>query len=149
MLTTLLAIVISQSTVTTERLPNALERAVLHSVRLVESGGHPDPRNAIGDNGRAIGPYQIHREYWHDAIQYRPSIGGSYEDCKDARYAEQIILAYWDRYATKAIQAHARFHTMNNMAIAEILARVHNGGPAGNTNPQTIRYWLRVKQHLR
>ena len=149
MLTTLIAIVISQATPTTDRLPNALERAVLHSLRQVESGGHPDPKNAVGDNGRAIGPYQIHRQYWQDAVQFRPSLGGTYESCRETAYAEQVILAYWDRYATPAIKTYAKFHTLDRLATAEILARIHNGVPSGNSNPKTFAYWLRVKQHLR
>lgn len=149
MLISIIAIVLSQSAPDASRLPNALERSVLHSLRQVESGGHPDPANAIGDNGRAIGPYQIHREYWADALAYRPELGGTYQDCRSKAYAEQVILAYWDRYATKAVRAYSRFHTLTPIAHAEILARIHNGGPAAMNNPKTFPYWLRVRRFLR
>lgn len=116
--------------------PDALERAVLDSVRQVESGGHPDPERAVGDCGRAIGPYQIHREYWADAVVYDPNLGGRYEDCRNAAYAERVILAYWHRYAPPA-------------PTAEQLARIHNGGPKGWKLKATIKYWLRVQANLR
>ncbi len=116
--------------------PDALERAVLDSVRQVESGGHPNPERATGDSGRAIGPYQIWRAYWADALEYDPSIGGTYQDCRNAAYAERVILAYWHRYAPPA-------------PTAEQLARIHNGGPKGWKSKATIKYWLRVQANLR
>lgn len=116
--------------------PNALERSVLDSVRQVESGGHPNPELAVGDSGKAIGPYQIWHAYWADAVQYDPSIGGTYADCRNAAYAERVILAYWHRYAPSS-------------PSAEQLARIHNGGPKGWKSKATVKYWLRVKANMR
>jgi hypothetical protein len=110
-------------------------RPILDAIREKETGGEADPANAIGDGGRAIGPYQIHRVYWQDAIEHEPSIGGQYEDCRDAAYAERVILAYWDRYAPD--WRH------------ETLARVHNGGPKGHRKSATVGYWLDVRANLR
>lgn len=116
--------------------PNALERSVLDSVRQVESGGHPNPERAVGDSGKAIGPYQIWHAYWADALEYDPSIGGTYADCRNAAYAERVILAYWHRYAPPS-------------PSAEQLARIHNGGPKGWKSKATIKYWLRVQANMR
>ena len=33
---------------------------LFHAIRMVETGGESDPENAVGDGGKAIGPYQIH-----------------------------------------------------------------------------------------
>lgn len=104
------------------------------AIRMVETGGHPDPANAIGDGGLSLGPYQITEAYWKDAIQHRPEIGGRYEDVKKASYAERIMMAYWDRYSPD-----------DN---AETLARIHNGGPRGHRRSSTDAYWLRVRQAM-
>jgi hypothetical protein len=42
--------------------PNDIER-LLDAIAHIES--HYDP-NAVGDGGRALGAYQIHRVYWED-----------------------------------------------------------------------------------
>ena len=107
---------------------------ILDAIRKVETGGHKDPRNAVGDGGRAIGPYQIHRSYWQDAVEFDPSIGGTYQDCKDEEYARRIIIAYWTRYSP----------SWN----PETLARVHNGGPRGSSKKATVKYWQKVQQNL-
>ena len=31
-----------------------------------------------GDGGRAIGPYQIHRVYWQDAVGFRPELAPAF-----------------------------------------------------------------------
>ena len=110
-------------------------RPILDAIRHVETGSEPDPENAVGDGGRALGPYQIHRVYWQDAVEHDPSLGGSYEDVRDAVYAERVILAYWDRYAPDW--------------RAETLARVHNGGPKGHRKQATVEYWGKVSRRMR
>ncbi|MGA0867058.1 MAG: hypothetical protein ACO3QV_07060 [Candidatus Nanopelagicaceae bacterium] len=107
---------------------------LLNAIRTVETGGHPDPANAVGDKGKAIGPYQIHRAYWQDAVEYDPSIGGTYADCKDHRYARRIVIAYLSRYCKKWDY--------------ETPARIHNGGPKGHTKTATVKYWNKVKNNL-
>jgi len=50
-----------------------------------------------GDNGRAIGPLQIHYKYWRDAMQADPSIGGRYADCTQWSYSVKVVKAYLSR----------------------------------------------------
>ncbi|HEX5050167.1 MAG TPA: hypothetical protein VFZ65_00215 [Planctomycetota bacterium] len=109
---------------------------VLDAIRFVESSH----RDAVpdGDDGRAIGPFQIHREYWQDALKAEPSLGGSYQDCRRRDYAERIVAAYMRRWVPDAWAA----------GDAEVLARVHNGGPKGAQNPATLGYWARVRERL-
>jgi hypothetical protein len=90
----------------------------------------------VGDGGRAIGPYQIWREYWKDAVQHDKTIGGRYEDCMDKAYSERIIRAYWSRYAPKD-------------ATIEQLARIHNGGPNGHLRRVTLKYWKKIVKAMR
>jgi hypothetical protein len=92
-------------------------------------------RVLVGDEGKAIGPYQIWRAYWQDAVEFDKTIGGKYEDCMNKAYAEKIVRAYWKRYAPKG-------------ATTEQLARIHNGGPRGHLNANTIKYWNKIKKEL-
>lgn len=90
----------------------------------------------VGDEGKAIGPYQIWKAYWQDAVEFDKSIGGEYQDCMKKAYAEKIVRAYWKRYAPKG-------------ATIEQLARIHNGGGSrGHLNPNTIKYWNKIRKEL-
>lgn len=118
-------------------------RKLLDAIRLVESGGRPnDGADASGDHGKALGPYQIWKSYWSDAVEKDKSIGGVYEDVKKKEYAEKVIVAYWKRYCAAALNDPSK------SANQEILARVHNGGPKGATKPSTLNYWTKVKAVL-
>lgn len=112
-------------------------REILDAIRFVESSNRdvvPD-----GDGGKAIGPYQIHEVYWRDAIAWDPTLGGDYQDCRRRDYAERVIEAYMRRHARAAWEA----------GDAEVVARIHNGGPRGAQNPATEPYWQRVRARLR
>lgn len=113
-------------------------RPILDAIRAVETGGQRDPANAIGDGGAALGPYQIHKVYWLDAVDRDPSLvanGQTYQSVRDAAYAERVILAYWSRYAPSW--------------DAQTLARIHNGGPKGHVRKATLGYWAKVRAKLR
>ena len=111
----------------------ALDR-VLEAIRSVETGNRPDSgRGSIGDGGSAIGPFQIHYEYWKDS-----AVPGRYEDCRDCDYARRVVIAYWHRYCPDAVIMHD----------AEVLARTHNGGPTGAKRDSTLPFWKKVKLEL-
>ena len=109
---------------------------ILDAIRFVESGDRDDVPD--GDDGKAIGPYQIHRVYWTDAHGFDPSLGGDYQDCRRRAYAERVVDAYMRRYAPEAWRAGA----------GERIARVHNGGPNGHRKKATEGYWQRVRARL-
>ena len=113
-------------------------RRLLDAIRIVESGGND---NAVGDGGNAIGPYQIWRNYWKDAVDHDPSIGGKYEDCFDQKYAEKIVNAYMDLYAIPRRLGHD--------PTFEDIARIHNGGPNGHRKKATVSYWEKVQKELK
>jgi len=111
------------------------------AIRIVETGGEPNEgRDAVGDNGQSIGPYQIQRAYWKDALEFNPSVGGKYEDVRNKDYAERIMLLYWKRYATE--------RRLGRSPTFEDLARIHNGGPNGHRRGATIPYWEKVQKQL-
>lgn len=111
----------------------SLER-LFDAIRQVETGDHPDPVNALGDNGRSLGPYQITRAYWRDS-----GVPGTYRSVRSKAYAERVMIAYWMRYCPRAL-ATGDWQT---------LARVHNGGPSGRFQVKTFAYWQRVRAQLR
>lgn len=108
---------------------------LLDAMVQVESGGRLD---LVGDNGKAIGPLQIHRICWVDAARYDKtllSFGGKYEDCKRLEYAKKVVVAYWNCYAS-------------NNASCEELACIHNGGPKGFGKKATQAYWAKVNKEM-
>jgi hypothetical protein len=111
-----------------------VSRRFFDAIRTVETGSQPaGGKNAVGDLGRSIGPYQIQRAYWRDS-----GITGRYESVHERRYAERVMIAYWQKYCPEAL---AR-------GDVQTLARVHNGGPGGERNPATWKYWQKVKHIL-
>src|SRR3990167_5878260 len=118
----------------TPNTPNDYDYHNLHqALWQVESAKQLHP--ADGDNGRAIGPFQIWWVYWQDAYDYDKSLGGTYEDCRDYYYALKVMHAYWSRWVPDALRNHDY----------EVLSRVHNGGPRGHHKEATMGYWYRVK----
>jgi hypothetical protein len=107
---------------------------ILAALRATESGGHGNGgRDATGDGGRAIGPYQIHRAYFADS-----GVRGRYQDCRDPHFARRVVIAYWRRWCPEALERRD----------AEVLARVHNGGPRGARKSSTLAYWRKVESQL-
>ena len=110
---------------------------LMDAICIVESGCD---NTKTGDDGKAIGPYQIWEPYWFDATEHDPSIGGSYLDCYNKDYSKKVVLAYRDRYATQSRLGH---HPTD-----EDRSRIHNGGPNGHKKPSTAKYWTKVKTQL-
>ena len=97
------------------------------ALHVVETSGRTGP--IIGDNGRALGPLQIHRGYHTDA-----RIGGDYSRCADLDYSKRVVTAYLQRYVPQAWAS----------GDVTTLARVHNGGPRGASKQATVAYGDKV-----
>lgn len=97
------------------------------ALHVVETSGRTGP--ILGDNGRALGPLQIHRGYHADA-----RIGGDYARCVDLEYSKRVVSAYLQRYAPQAWAA----------GDVSTLARIHNGGPRGDKKTATLGYAAKV-----
>ena len=132
MIKTLIGAILAVTTFTVTP-PNTHDK-LLNAIEMVESGGRGEA-TPDGDNGRAIGIFQIHEVYWKDAVAHDKTLGGTYQDCRKAAYARRVVLAYWDRYAPQD-------------ASYEVLARIHNGGPKGYKKKATLSYWKKVQKHL-
>jgi len=79
----------------------------------IETGGALGP--TIGDNGAALGPYQIHKKYFKDS-----KVKGAYPQCADLAFSRKVVTAYLKLYAPKAWY----------ISDCNVLFRTHNGGPA-------------------
>ena len=102
------------------------------ALHIVETGGK---RGAIiGDNGRALGPLQIHRAYHSDS-----RVAGDYSRVADLDYSKRVVSAYLQRYAPQAWAA-------GDMVT---LARIHNGGPRGASKPATVAYGEKVARLIK
>jgi hypothetical protein len=98
------------------------------ALHVVETSGRTGP--ILGDNGKALGPLQIHRSYHADS-----RVAGNYSRVADLAYSKRVATAYLKRHAPEA------------WAKGDVttLARVHNGGPRGHLKPATKGYGARVK----
>ena len=98
---------------------------------IVESSGNDQ---AIGDNGRALGPLQIHRGVVQDVNR----ITGSHY-----KHSEMT-----NRVAARAVCQAYLTHYGKGKSTEE-QARIWNGGPQGHHKKQaTEAYWNKVRKHL-
>ncbi len=126
-------------------------RPLLEALRHVESSGQANPPD--GDGGRSIGPYQIKRVYFIDALRELRAVQSrvrNYEDVRDARCAEEVIVAYWARHAPASLRLATTpgVYARDQQKAIQTLARIHNGGPAGASKSAMLEYWERVKARL-
>ena len=112
-------------------------RPLFDAIRWVETSDRPNPPD--GDGGRAIGPYQIWRAYWQDAVEKVPTLGGTYQDVRKKEYAERCMIAYWLRYCPHALKRRD-YRT---------LAVVHHLGPRPERRPKEAKaYWRKIVKAL-
>lgn len=102
------------------------------ALHLVETGGKRGP--ILGDNGRALGPLQIHKSYHTDS-----RVAGDYSRVADLDYSKRVVSAYLQRYAPAAWKS----------GDVTTLARIHNGGPRGASKPATINYGAKVRRLIK
>lgn len=104
---------------------------------IVESGDKP----VVGDNGRAIGPLQIHIGVVQDVNR----ISGSDYTGQD-RWSKissitiaSAYLRYWGQHYRQITGKRPTW---------EIYARIWNGGPNGWRKPLTDKYWQKVQHQI-
>lgn len=119
---------------------------LLDAIEQVESGGDP---NAIGDNGQAVGNFQIHKIYVddvnriektnHTSKYYSPN-QYEYYHRENPYCSRSMVQIYLEHYATKK--------RIGREPTFEDMARIHNGGPNGWKKESTKPYWQKVKREL-
>ena len=104
---------------------------LISALIIVESSGND---LAIGDNGRALGPLQIHRGVVQDVNR----ITGSH-------YRHQDMT---NRVAARAVcEAYLKHYGRGK--TTEEQARIWNGGPTGDRKTATLAYWAKVKKAIK
>ncbi len=106
---------------------------LINAIHQVETSGRLGP--ITGDDGRALGPLQIHRSCWIDS-----GIPGTYEDCASLEYSKRVFRSYVARYATVA--------RIGREVTDQDRARIWNGGPNGYRKTATVKYWKKVEREL-
>lgn len=102
----------------------------------VESG-HNDA--AYNEAEQAVGRFQIRACYLADANE---ALGTSYtlSQMSDPKIAMAVVRAYLTRWGD------AYEKRTGNPATAEVLARIHNGGPRGAEKDCTLAYARRFRK---
>lgn len=103
---------------------------LLDAIAEIESNNHP---GAIGDKGRAIGAYQIHRAYWKDGTRFL-GVDWNYREAFNPKKARRVVRAYLLHYG--------KGRSLMDMA------RIHNGGPKGHKKTSTIVYARKIRNLL-
>ena len=104
---------------------------LISALIIVESSGND---LAIGDNGRAVGPLQIHRGVVQDVNRFTGS-HYRWESMTNRAQARAVCEAYLTHYGKGK--------------STEEQARIWNGGPQGHKKKQATEvYWNKVKQHI-
>lgn len=101
---------------------------------IVESNNN---KNAVGDNGKSIGIYQIHENYFQDARDFNKNLSKyTYKDCFNPEIARMVVSAYLSRYCKNGSM--------------EDMARAHNSGPNWrNKKHLTNNYWARFQKYVK
>ena len=104
---------------------------LISALIIVESSGND---LAIGDQGRAVGPLQIHRGVVLDVNRFTGS-HYRWEDMTNRVAARAVCQAYLTHYGRGA--------------TTEQLARRWNGGPTGDRKTATVAYWRRIQKVIK
>jgi hypothetical protein len=104
---------------------------LITALMIVESSGNDQ---AIGDNGRALGPLQIHRGVVQDVNRITGS-NYQWQQMTNRAQARAVCEAYLKHYGRGA--------------TTEQLARRWNGGPTGDRKTATLAYWRRIQKVIK
>lgn len=114
----------------------AADSKLVQALIRIESNGRD---NAVGDNGEALGPLQIHQATVKDVNRL---YGTSYthRDMFDRSKAIDVCHKYLAFYGSEKRLGH--------VPTPEDHARIWNGGPSGWKRKTTQGYWAKVRRHL-
>jgi hypothetical protein len=104
---------------------------LISALIIVESSGNDQ---AIGDNGRALGPLQIHRGVVQDVNRITGS-NYQWQQMTNRVQARAVCEAYLKHYGRGK--------------TTEEQARIWNGGPTGDRKPVTLAYWRRIQKVIK
>lgn len=121
----------------------ATAKDLYEAIATVESNGND---YAIGDNGNAVGRYQIWKVYVDDVNRICKLNGlkrrYTYADRTNPEKSLEMVKLYTWFYAKRYERLTGK------KATAEIKARIHNGGLNGWKKTATVKYWHKVKKEM-
>ena len=126
---------------------------LLDAIEWVESRGNA---SAIGDNGRAVGAYQIHKIYVDDVNRilkgWKQQIGDQIKEAGGKGLGGWFVPYTYDDRRNRILsrdmtRVYLTYYSPSNDNL-EQMARIHNGGPNGWEKDSTKPYWLKVKARL-
>lgn len=95
---------------------------------------------ALGDNGKALGRYQIWESYYQDARVFDKTISFPYYSLTNKVNSEKVIKAYLERYC-------------KGNRTWEDMARCHNSGPSWkkkkHLTDKYIKKFLAISKQIR
>jgi hypothetical protein len=106
----------------------------------------PNGEWATGDDGKALGPFQIWKVYWKDS-----GVDFPYEKCVEIKASKLCIAGYMKRHEYAAwSNVNHRFATIDEIMA---LAKCHNGGPnwrkkKGQARENLTNYWKEFRKIL-
>jgi hypothetical protein len=116
----------------------------LPAADLYEAIAHVESRGidcAVGDTGKALGRYQLHKIYVDDVNRIAKT-SYTYNDRLDAKKSLSMVKIYLNYYGKRYTKITGK------PATDEIKARIHNGGPDGFRKLSTVEYWNKVKEAM-
>jgi len=117
---------------------------LLDAIEQVESKGNA---NAVGDNGNAVGAYQIWKIYVDDVNRILGEDIFAYDDRYSKVRSACMVTVYVQHYC--GIAGWDGEFRPTQMDRFEAMARIHNGGPQGYRKESTESYWLKVLAELK
>lgn len=85
------------------RSSNSISDKFLDAVAMVESSGRT---NAVGDGGKALGMFQLHRAAWEDAAKIEPSLGAYKTGALNPATARRAARVYFQILSARLIRAN-------------------------------------------
>lgn len=110
---------------------------LINIIAIIESNNNSQ---AIGDSGKAVGTYQLHKIFVDDVNRIIGSKKYSYADRLNPTKSREMVKIYLQHYATQKRLCHK--------PTCEDMARIINGGPNGYKKKSTVKYWSKVKKIL-
>lgn len=128
--------VFPMTTMGKERKVVEVSEALILAIAKVESNNNSF---AIGDNGKAVGKFQIWIDVVKDINRIDGQISFTYKDRFCPIKSRAILVRYLWYYGTRYQKITGK------VPDDEVLARIWNGGPNGYKRSTTLPYWNKVK----
>lgn len=107
--------------------------SIFQAIAQVETNNNNTKVGLHGETGK----YQLTKQYIDDVNRISRS-EYTYMDRLNPRKCRCMMRIYWAHY----LKRHGLPYTYQN------IARIHNRGPRGWQNPESVKYWCRVKKLL-